>query len=58
MKKTVAEGRAGVGGAGGSFACGDTATGISFAIAKNRLSPDFSTTTHLSQLVSNAISDR
>ncbi|HKV30457.1 MAG TPA: serine hydrolase domain-containing protein [Candidatus Dormibacteraeota bacterium] len=48
----------GVGGAGGSFACGDTATGISFAITKNRLSPDFSTATQLSQLVSNAISRR
>lgn len=45
----------GVGGAGGSFACGDTATGISFAITKNRLSPDFSTATRLSQLVSNAM---
>ena len=48
----------GVGGAGGSFACGDTATGISFAITKNRLSPDFSTATQLSQLVGNAISHR
>jgi CubicO group peptidase (beta-lactamase class C family) len=48
----------GVGGAGGSFACGDTATGISLAITKNRLSPDFSTATQLSQLVSNAISHR
>ena len=48
----------GVGGAGGSFACGDTATGIAFAVTKNRLSPDFSTATQLSQLVSNAISHR
>jgi CubicO group peptidase (beta-lactamase class C family) len=48
----------GVGGAGGSFACGDTATGISFAITKNRLSPDFSTATQLSRLISNAISHR
>src|SRR6202521_4280383 len=48
----------GVGGAGGSFACGDTATGISFAITKNRLSPDFSTATQLSRLIRNVISHR
>ncbi|WP_433334053.1 serine hydrolase domain-containing protein [Spirillospora sp. CA-294931] len=41
----------GVGGAGGSFACADTATGISFAITKNRVSSDFDTTTALSPLI-------
>src|SRR5215218_6727116 len=30
----------GMGGVGGSFACADTATGISFALTKNRLTPD------------------
>jgi CubicO group peptidase (beta-lactamase class C family) len=29
------------GGVGGSFAYGDTATGVSFALTKNRLTPDF-----------------
>ena len=31
-----------MGGAGGSFAYGDTATGIAFAVTKNRLTADFS----------------
>jgi CubicO group peptidase (beta-lactamase class C family) len=48
----------GVGGAGGSFACGDTATGIAFAVTKNRLTPDFSAATQLSQVVSQALSGR
>ncbi|WP_018655603.1 serine hydrolase domain-containing protein [Actinomadura flavalba] len=34
----------GMGGAGGSYAAGDTATGVSVAFTKNRLSPDFATT--------------
>jgi hypothetical protein len=29
----------GVGGVGGSFACGDSATGIAFAVTKNLVSP-------------------
>src|SRR5712664_906231 len=41
----------GVGGVGGSFACGDTATGIAFAVTKNRLTPDFSAAAELSQIV-------
>ena len=41
----------GVGGVGGSFACGDTATGIAFAVTKNRLAMDFSTATQLSDIV-------
>jgi CubicO group peptidase (beta-lactamase class C family) len=48
----------GIGGFGGSFACGDTATGISFAVTKNRLSPDFSAVTQLRQLVNEAVSGR
>jgi CubicO group peptidase (beta-lactamase class C family) len=45
----------GLGGVGGSFACGDTATGIAFAVTKNRLTPDFSAATELLQLVRNAL---
>ncbi len=41
----------GVGGVGGSFAYGDTASGIAFALTKNRLTADFSAATRLSQLV-------
>jgi CubicO group peptidase (beta-lactamase class C family) len=48
----------GVGGFGGSFACADTATGISFAVTKNRISPDFTTATQLRQLVNEAVSRR
>ena len=47
----------GVGGAGGSFAYGDTATGIAFAVTKNRLTADFSAATQLSQIVDKAFSD-
>jgi CubicO group peptidase (beta-lactamase class C family) len=46
----------GVGGAGGSFACGDTATGIAFAVTKNRLTQDFSAATTLSQIVTEGLS--
>ena len=48
----------GVGGAGGSFACGDTATGIAFAVTKNRLTSDFSAATQLSQLITAALRER
>ncbi|HJW35391.1 MAG TPA: serine hydrolase domain-containing protein [Actinomycetes bacterium] len=41
----------GVGGVGGSFAFGDTATGLAFGLAKNRVSNDFATATRLTQLV-------
>jgi CubicO group peptidase (beta-lactamase class C family) len=44
----------GVGGVGGSFAFGDTATGTAFAVTKNRVSNDFTTATRLSQLVVDA----
>ncbi len=44
----------GLGGIGGSFACGDTATGIAFAVTKNRLTPDFTAATQLSQIISKA----
>ncbi len=48
----------GVGGSGGSFACGDTASGIAFAVTKNRLTPDFSAATTLSQIVTTALHER
>jgi CubicO group peptidase (beta-lactamase class C family) len=44
----------GLGGVGGSFACGDTASGIAWAVTKNRISNDFGTATQLGQLVSGA----
>ena len=46
----------GVGGAGGSFAFGNTATGIAFAVTKNRLTSDFSAASQLSQLVTDELS--
>jgi CubicO group peptidase (beta-lactamase class C family) len=48
----------GVGGSGGSFACGDTATGIAFAVTKNRLTNDFTAAKELSEIVSNALRQR
>jgi CubicO group peptidase (beta-lactamase class C family) len=41
----------GVGGIGGSFAYADTATGIAFALTKNRLTQDFNAATDLIRLV-------
>ena len=46
----------GIGGVGGSFAYGDTATGIAFALTKNRLTPDFGAVTEMSALVNEALS--
>jgi CubicO group peptidase (beta-lactamase class C family) len=48
----------GVGGSGGSFACGDTASGIAFAVTKNRLTQDFNAATQLGQIVTGALSTR
>jgi CubicO group peptidase (beta-lactamase class C family) len=44
----------GLGGVGGSFACGDTASGIAWAVTKNRISNDFSTSTQLGELITSA----
>jgi CubicO group peptidase (beta-lactamase class C family) len=44
----------GLGGVGGSFACGDTASGIAWAVTKNRVSRDFSTSNQLGQLIAGA----
>ena len=41
----------GVGGVGGSFAFGDSASGTAFGLTKNRVSSDFATATRLVQLV-------
>jgi CubicO group peptidase (beta-lactamase class C family) len=41
----------GLGGVGGSFACGNTATRVAWAVTKNRISNDFSTSTQLGQLI-------
>ena len=48
----------GVGGAGGSFACGDTASGIAFAVTKNMLRQDFNAATALSQIVFESLGKR
>ena len=48
----------GVGGAGGSFACGDTETGIAFALTKNRLTQDFDAVAQISRLVTEALRER
>lgn len=45
----------GVGGVGGSFAYGDTSTGIAFAMTKNRLTQDFNAAAQLAQLVTDAL---
>jgi CubicO group peptidase (beta-lactamase class C family) len=48
----------GVGGSGGSFACGDTANGIAFAVTKNRLTSDFNAATELSEIVTGQLRKR
>lgn len=45
-----------IGGAGGSLACGDAATGIAFAVTKNRLTPDFSAATQFSKIATKTLS--
>jgi CubicO group peptidase (beta-lactamase class C family) len=45
----------GYGGVGGSFACGDTATGITWAVTKNRVSNDFTTSTQLGRLITESV---
>jgi CubicO group peptidase (beta-lactamase class C family) len=44
----------GLGGVGGSFACGDTASGLAWAVTKNRISSDFSTSIQLGRLIAGA----
>jgi CubicO group peptidase (beta-lactamase class C family) len=45
----------GFGGVGGSFAYADTATGIAFALTKNRLTPDFAASEHVAEIVTKAV---
>jgi len=45
----------GVGGVGGSFAFGDTASGIAFALTKNLLTQDFNAAAQISRLVTEAL---
>jgi hypothetical protein len=44
----------GVGGVGGSFACVDTATGVAWALTKNRLSAGFEVAEQISEIVTRA----
>jgi CubicO group peptidase (beta-lactamase class C family) len=44
----------GYGGVGGSFACGDTASGVAWAVTKNRVSNEFTTATQLGGLITGA----
>src|ERR687894_2564314 len=45
----------GMGGVGGSFAYADTATGVAFALTKNRLTADFSAARRISGIVTEAV---
>ena len=47
----------GMGGVGGSFAYADTATGVAFALTKNRLTADFSAAQRISGIVTRAVED-
>lgn len=47
----------GMGGAGGSNAYADTATGTTFALTKNRLTPDFNAAQRVAGIVTKAIAD-
>jgi CubicO group peptidase (beta-lactamase class C family) len=45
----------GFGGVGGSYAYADTATGVAFALTKNRLTPDFGAAEHVAEIVTKAV---
>jgi CubicO group peptidase (beta-lactamase class C family) len=47
----------GAGGVGGSFAYGDTARGVGFALAKNRLAADFETADQIAEIVTTAVAE-
>lgn len=47
----------GIGGVGGSFAYADTATGVSFALMKNRLTPDFSAAEKVAGIVAETFAE-
>ena len=45
----------GMGGAGGSYACADTATGVAFALTKNRLTSDFGAAEQVGGIVTKTV---
>jgi len=45
----------GIGGVGGSYACADTATGVTFALTKNRLTSGFDAAEQVSGIVTRAV---
>jgi CubicO group peptidase (beta-lactamase class C family) len=45
----------GVGGVGGSYACADTATGVAWALTKNRLTADFAASELISGIVAKVV---
>jgi CubicO group peptidase (beta-lactamase class C family) len=45
----------GVGGVGGSYACADTATGVAWALTKNRLTSDFGAAEQIAGIVTGAV---
>jgi CubicO group peptidase (beta-lactamase class C family) len=47
----------GMGGVGGTWACADTATGTAIAVAKNRLTADFSTSERVTGIVADAVAN-
>ncbi len=47
----------GMGGVGGSYACADTATGVAFALTKNRLTADFGAAQQIGRIVAKAIAE-
>jgi CubicO group peptidase (beta-lactamase class C family) len=47
----------GVGGVGGSHAYADTASGVTFALTKNRLTPSFDTAEQVAGIVTRALAD-
>jgi CubicO group peptidase (beta-lactamase class C family) len=47
----------GVGGVGGSFACVDTATGVTWALTKNRLTAGFEAAEQISEIVTKAVEE-
>jgi CubicO group peptidase (beta-lactamase class C family) len=47
----------GWGGVGGSYAYADTATGVAFALTKNRLTPDFSAAEQVAEIVTKAVAE-
>jgi len=47
----------GMGGVGGSYACADAATGVAFALIKNRLAADFAAAEQVAGIVTNAVAE-